>query len=146
MVSKSVIIWPLLIPFFLVTLATGFVSFSIYYHFLCKIFTNFSPIRHANDVKGTYFVKKINIYLIRNSFLFTSRGPRIFGFISSAAHFSVAFVHGGARLHMWPAFKFHCAHGRGRRNRGWVEGYSPLPLSIRGRGGRLVRDDKIEWQ
>ena len=73
---------------FLVTLANGFVSFGIYYHFLCKMFTNFSPIRHVNDVKGTYFVKKINIYLIKNSFVFTSRGPRIFGFISSAAHFS----------------------------------------------------------
>ena len=72
---------------FLVTLANGFVSFGIYYHFLCKMFTYFSPIRHVNDVKGTYFVKKINIYLIKNSFVFTSRGPRIFGFISSAAHF-----------------------------------------------------------
>ena len=72
---------------FLVTLATVPVSFSIYYHFLCKMFTNFSPIRHVNDVKGTYFVKKINIYLIKNSFVFTSRGPRIFGFISWAAHF-----------------------------------------------------------
>ena len=60
---------------FLVTLANGFVSFGIYYHFLCKMFTNFSPIRHVNDVKGTYFVKKINIYLIKNSFVFTSRGP-----------------------------------------------------------------------
>jgi len=73
---------------FLVTLANGFVSFGIYYHFLCKMFTNFSPIRHVNDVKDTYFVKKINIYLIKNSFVFTSRGPWIFGFISSAAHFS----------------------------------------------------------
>ena len=53
------------------------------------MFTNFSPIRHVNDVKGTYFVKKINIYLIKNSFVFTSRGPWIFGFISSAAHFSI---------------------------------------------------------
>ena len=52
------------------------------------MFTNFSPIRHVNDVKGTYFVKNINIYLIKNNFVFTSRGPRIFGFISSAAHFS----------------------------------------------------------
>ena len=29
------------------------------------MFTNFSPIRHVNDVEGTYFVKKINIYLIK---------------------------------------------------------------------------------
>ena len=72
---------------FLVTLATGFVSFSICYHFLCKMFTNFSPIRHVNDVEGTYFVKKINIYLIKNSFVFTSRHSRIKEFMLSAAHF-----------------------------------------------------------
>ena len=73
---------------FLVTLATGFVSFSICYHFLCKMFTNFSPRRHVNDFKGTYFVKKINIYQIKNIFVFASKDPRIEEFISSAAHFS----------------------------------------------------------
>ena len=76
---------------FLVTLATVPVSFSIYYHFLCKMFTNFSPRRHVNDFKGTYFVKKINIYQIKNSFVFTSKDPRIEEFISSAAHFSCCF-------------------------------------------------------
>ena len=73
---------------FLVTLATVPVSFSIYYHFLCKMFTNFSPRRHVNDFKGTYFVEKINIYQIKNSFVFTSKDPRIEEFISSAAHFN----------------------------------------------------------
>ena len=52
------------------------------------MFTNFSPRRHVNDFKGTYFVKKINIYQIKNSFVFTSKDPRIEEFISSAAHFS----------------------------------------------------------
>ena len=65
------------------------------------MFTNFSPIRHVNDVKGTYFVKKINIYLIKNSFVFTSRGPRIFGFISSAAHFSGHFRAQGSLSQCW---------------------------------------------
>ena len=77
---------------FLVTLATVPVSFSIYYHFLCKIFTNFSPRRHVNDFKGTYFVEKINIYQIKNSFVFTSKDPRIEEFISSAADFSLTFL------------------------------------------------------
>ena len=72
---------------FLVTLATVPVSFSIYYHFLCKMFTNFSPRRHVNDFKGTYFVEKINIYQIKNIFVSTSKDPRIEEFISSAAHF-----------------------------------------------------------
>ena len=52
------------------------------------MFTNFSPRRHVNDFKGTYFVEKINIYQIKNSFVFTSKDPRIEEFISSAAHFS----------------------------------------------------------
>ena len=56
------------------------------------MFTNFSPIRHVNDVEGTYFVKKINIYLIKNSFVFTSRHSRIKEFMLSAAHFSRNFV------------------------------------------------------
>ena len=51
------------------------------------MFTNFSPIRHVNDVEGTYFVKKNNIYLIKNSFVFTSRHSRIKEFMLSAAHF-----------------------------------------------------------
>ena len=52
------------------------------------MFTNFSPIRHVNDVEGTYFVKKNNIYLIKNSFVFTSRHSRIKEFMLSAANFS----------------------------------------------------------
>ena len=52
------------------------------------MFTNFSPIRHVNDVEDTYFVKKINIYLIKNSFVFTSRHSRIKEFMLSAANFS----------------------------------------------------------
>ena len=52
------------------------------------MFTNFSPRRHVNDFKGTYFVEKINIYQIKNIFVFTSKDPRIEEFISSAAHFS----------------------------------------------------------
>ena len=55
------------------------------------MFTNFSPRRHVNDFKGTYFVEKINIYQIKNSFVFTSKDPRIEEFISSAAHFSSSF-------------------------------------------------------
>ena len=52
------------------------------------MFTNFSPRRHVNDFKGTYFVEKINIYQIKNIFVFTSKDPRIEEFISSAAHFN----------------------------------------------------------
>ena len=56
------------------------------------MFTNFSPRRHVNDFKGTYFVEKINIYQIKNSFVFTSKDPRIEEFISSAAHFNKAAI------------------------------------------------------
>ena len=36
--------------------------------FLCKILTNFSPIKHAYDVKSPYFVEKNHIYLIKSFF------------------------------------------------------------------------------
>ena len=56
--------------------------------FCAKYLTNFSPIQYVYNVKSPFVVEKINLYLFKNSFVFTSRGPRIFGFISSAAHFS----------------------------------------------------------
>ena len=36
--------------------------------FLCKILTDFSPIKHSYDVKSPYFVKKNHIYLIKSFF------------------------------------------------------------------------------
>ena len=81
--------------------------------FRLKVFQACSPIRHLNDVKGTYFVKKINIYLIKNSFVFTSRGPRIFGFISSAAHFSkyLRIILGRRKLILLSCSKYsQCVH------------------------------------
>ena len=64
--------------FYLVTLATSPVSFSTYCRFLCKIFTNFPPIRYVYEVKSTYFVEKNDIYLIKSNWMFTSSHRRIF--------------------------------------------------------------------
>ena len=36
--------------------------------FCAKLLTDFSPIKHAYDVKSPYFVKKNHIYLIKSFF------------------------------------------------------------------------------
>ena len=56
--------------------------------FFAKYLTNFSPIQYVYNGRSPFVVEKNNIYLKKKKFVFTSRGPRIFGFISRAVHFS----------------------------------------------------------